>query len=209
MVAYLIGCSKDEKLTETPPTFVLTLQASGNGNCEAIPSKTTYDRGEKVTIIATADSGNMFVDWLGSIIDTTNPLLIEMNSNLNITGRFQKIYIPNVSGKWSGVQYFINLTLSQPYNNASAFTGEAKAYLNTGDSIIYIVNGINTPPTIEMHWNKSGYYPVNYTGTWVNKNSFNGKIEENGVEYNLGFVKFQSIQEFSNRVPVSIGKKLE
>jgi len=61
--------------------------------------------------------------------------------------------------------------------------------LVSGDTVTYSVTGQNTPPTITMIWNRTGFFPITYNGVWRNKSTIDGVMEENNVTWDLDFVR--------------------
>lgn len=207
----LSGCNKDSSTPTTPATktYTLTMTIKGQGQCEITPNKSAYDEGENVTLNANANQGWKFKDWEGSILTTDNPVLIKMDGNKTITAVFMQTYEPDISGKWGSVQGLINLELNQPSIYDSNFTGIMDAKLTTGDSVHYSVSGYNTSNTIKMNWNRSGYYQIHYTGAWQDNSTIIGKLEENGVEYDLDFVRVLGKIQMDKREKINIGQRIK
>ena len=201
------GCSEDD-IPVVPQKYILTVNSTGNGSFQVIPNKTEYDPGETVTLTASADTGWKFINWIGSILETDNPILIEVNNNMTITAVFERSYEPDITGIWGGIEYIITLILQQPSLTSSSFTGQAIAPLTTGDTLIYSVNGSNTPPTVQMTWNKTGYYQVTYNGVYVNETTLDGSMTEDGITYDLDFVKVSGKYVASDKPRLNIGKRL-
>jgi len=71
------------------PANTYTLNVSAvNGTVEKNPSQATYLAGTNVQLTATPNSGYMFSGWSGDASGSENPLLVQMNSNKNITAIF-------------------------------------------------------------------------------------------------------------------------
>jgi uncharacterized repeat protein (TIGR02543 family) len=68
-------------------TYTLTV-TSVNGTVLSIPTQTTYNYGTQVTLTPTANTGYTFTSWTGDATGNTNPLVITMNANKNITANF-------------------------------------------------------------------------------------------------------------------------
>ncbi len=78
---------------ETPPIqYQLHVQVSGLGSTNAT-GDTLYNTGTAVGILATANSGWSFSNWLlnGTDIGSTNPYSLTMNNNYNVTAVFTEI----------------------------------------------------------------------------------------------------------------------
>jgi hypothetical protein len=71
-------------------TFGLTMSASGNGSTTPAASAIAYDYfdGTVVPVSATAQAGNLFTAWSGSITGTTNPSTVTMDGNKSVTASF-------------------------------------------------------------------------------------------------------------------------
>lgn len=85
---FLFGC-KDDEADEV--RVVYTLKTSVNGQGEVDPSEGTYDKGEAISIKATANSGWTFESWAGDAEGSENPLNITMNSEMSIIANFKEI----------------------------------------------------------------------------------------------------------------------
>lgn len=68
--------------------YTVTTSAVGAGTVTKSPDKAAYSDGEQVTLTATPNLGNLFVNWSGDASGTTNPLTITVNGNKNIVGNF-------------------------------------------------------------------------------------------------------------------------
>ncbi len=69
--------------------YTLTLSANGAGTVTKSPQKDTYSAGEQVTLEATPNLGNTFVNWLvNGVPNTANPLVVTVNSNMTVVGNF-------------------------------------------------------------------------------------------------------------------------
>ena len=74
------------------PIVTYTLNTIGvNGAIALNPSQLTYNSGASVELTATPNAGYTFSSWTGDTIATSNPLIIGMNTNKNITGNFTAI----------------------------------------------------------------------------------------------------------------------
>lgn len=76
--------------TETAPTqYTLTVGVNGQGTTNATGT-TVYNNGTSLHVLATANTGWSFSNWLlnGTNVGNTNPYLIVMNNNYNLTAVF-------------------------------------------------------------------------------------------------------------------------
>lgn len=72
----------------TDVQYTVTTNVAGAGQVTKSPEKATYSAGEQVTLTATPNLGNVFSNWSGNATGAENPLVVTVNSNLNITGNF-------------------------------------------------------------------------------------------------------------------------
>lgn len=68
--------------------YTVTTSAVGAGTVTRSPDKPGYSAGEQVTLTAVPSLGNVFSNWSGDAGGSTNPLVITVNSNVNIVGNF-------------------------------------------------------------------------------------------------------------------------
>ena len=89
-LAVLIACSKDSS-DETPstPSYTLTINQSEGGTVNS--SGGSYQRGTEVSISATPNQGYIFTGWSNG--STSNPLNITLNSNIEISPRFEQAIV--------------------------------------------------------------------------------------------------------------------
>ncbi|MEN3039130.1 MAG: Ig-like domain-containing protein [Candidatus Kryptonium sp.] len=78
-------------------TISININPSGAGYVTKNPNKTLYTPGESVTLQAHSRAGYVFSGWSGDVTDTQNPLVVTVNSNLQITANF------SVASSTSGV----------------------------------------------------------------------------------------------------------
>jgi List-Bact-rpt repeat protein/Calx-beta domain-containing protein/Big-like domain-containing protein len=69
-------------------THTLTVTVVGHGSVAKSPDQPSYDAGTPVQLTATADPGYGFAGWSGDATGNTNPLLVTMDSDKNITATF-------------------------------------------------------------------------------------------------------------------------
>jgi len=72
----------------TVPRFTVSVLAAGRGFIIVSPNKSMVDSGEVLTITATADAGNEFLNWSGNATGTTNPLTVTISKATTITAVF-------------------------------------------------------------------------------------------------------------------------
>ena len=90
LLTLLIACSKDSS-DETPstPSYTLTVNQSEGGTVNS--SGGSYQRGTEVSISATPNQGYVFTGWSNG--STSNPLNITLNSNIEISPRFEQAIV--------------------------------------------------------------------------------------------------------------------
>nr|HMN27001.1 InlB B-repeat-containing protein [Caldilineaceae bacterium] len=68
--------------------YAVTLNSVGSGAVTKTPNQATYTHGTQVTLSATPSNGWLFTGWSGDYVGTSNPVSIDVNSNLLITANF-------------------------------------------------------------------------------------------------------------------------
>jgi len=71
----------------TPTTYTMSITAT-NGSVSKTPNKSSYNHGETLTLVATANTGYHFSNWSGDASGTNSTTTIVMNSNKSITANF-------------------------------------------------------------------------------------------------------------------------
>ena len=91
----------DEDMTVTAkfvsafPQVTLTVDTLGLGYVEVTPEPSvdgTYNEGTEVTVTAFPRENWEFVEWLGDIDGSTNPVTFKVDSNMSVTASFQSIF---------------------------------------------------------------------------------------------------------------------
>lgn len=93
----------DNGVTPIEYKLVTTISGTGIGNVLLDPTGGIYTIGTQVTVTAVPESGNEFIEWSEGITGTTNPIVITIDGDKNITATFNKLYSENnlLSG-WNG-----------------------------------------------------------------------------------------------------------
>jgi len=86
----LFGCSKEASEPEIP-RYTLTVTANPPEGGLVNPQTGTYNSGQTVNIVASANDFFAFSNWTGNWNGTENSFTITMDSNKTITGNFEKI----------------------------------------------------------------------------------------------------------------------
>jgi len=98
---YTYGTTIDFKVNITGGTTYYTLNTStagtGSGTIAKSPTGTSFAAGTNVTLTATVVGSGMFAGWSGDASGSTNPIVINMDGNKNITGTFTAQSVPTVS----------------------------------------------------------------------------------------------------------------
>ena len=164
-------------------TYTLNVTAV-NGTVEKNPSQATYLAGTNVQLTATPNSGYSFTGWSGDATGSENPLLVQMNSNKNITAIFTLTPTITYTLNVTAVNGTIVKNPNQPNYNLGT-TVQLTATPNNG----YIfsgwsgdASGTNNPLTVTMNSNKN--ITANFTlipaSTYtLNATAINGSVTKN------------------------------
>ncbi|MDG5814867.1 hypothetical protein QA601_07255 [Chitinispirillales bacterium ANBcel5] len=79
--------------TDVSSGYNLSVETEGQGSVD--PSSGQYSEGDTVTVTATADPGWTFSHWSGSLTGTDNPLIFNIDSDVELTAHF--IQLPTYS----------------------------------------------------------------------------------------------------------------
>ncbi len=74
------------------PVWPLTARTSGNGSVGVAPQSAKYLDGSQVTLTATPGVNAVFAGWSGSVTSTANPLVVTLNSAVDVTALFLPTY---------------------------------------------------------------------------------------------------------------------
>jgi len=77
----------------TPVTYTLVTTMNGSGSASPYGAN-DYAAGTVVSVSATPDQGNHFVNWTGDITSTDNPLSVTVDSNKTINANFAHDAVP-------------------------------------------------------------------------------------------------------------------
>lgn len=100
--------------------YILNVTAL-NGYVIKNPDQTEYDSGAVVQLTAIPNTGYHFVDWSGDLTGITNPTVIEMNSNKNVTANF-------------AINQYLIIASAGPNGSISP---SGNIYVNYGDSVTF------------------------------------------------------------------------
>ena len=90
----LFGCAKDSGVVDTPPQiqkYTLSVTASPSNGGLVNPTSGSYNPGQTVTILASANQYYGFNNWTGNWNGTENQVTITMDSNKTLTANFIKV----------------------------------------------------------------------------------------------------------------------
>jgi len=139
------------------------------------PPGGSYIAGTMVTLKATANSGYMFSEWSGDLSGSSNPTVITMNGNKNISGIFTPITsIDDLTNEPSGsTKLFQNYPnpfqtgTTIPYSLNKASHVRIVVYNYLGQQVAALVNEFQNAGKYSVYWNaqnsegdqlKSGIY---------------------------------------------------
>lgn len=88
ITSLLYTCSKSED--EPPITHNLKIQVTPIEGGTVNPNQGNYKDGTTVSLLGTPSPEYIFKEWTGGVTGTTNPISVIMNSEMNITGVFEK-----------------------------------------------------------------------------------------------------------------------
>ena len=71
----------------TRPMYQIKI-TSNNGQVSLDPESGLYDEGTEVVLEAFPNNGYIFSEWIGDVSDTNNPIILVMDSDVNITAVF-------------------------------------------------------------------------------------------------------------------------
>ena len=90
--------------TSPTPTYTITTNSNPpeGGSITVSPLQSFYDKGTEVTISNSTNDEYYFQDWSGDISTTSSSIKTTINSDITVTGNFQKKQYPlyiNVVGE--------------------------------------------------------------------------------------------------------------
>ena len=107
-----------------PPQYTLTITAvNGSVTQVPLPVNGTYTAGTPITLAPIPNTGYQFSNWSGDISGNQNPMVITMNSNMNVTANFTLIPPPQYTLTITAVNG--SVTLNPPggtYNSGTVVT---------------------------------------------------------------------------------------
>jgi uncharacterized repeat protein (TIGR02543 family) len=101
----IMDADKSVTATFVQITHSLTLNVSGNGQVTADPDKNNYNDGESINLTATPDAGWTFDGWSGDLSGSTNPAVLIMDDDKNVTVTFIQI----VSGSFDYDRNYVDV----------------------------------------------------------------------------------------------------
>ena len=160
-----MGANKKVNAVVIPkPVYSLTIAAT-NGTVTPDPPGGSYLAGTMVTLKAKADAGYLFSEWSGDLSGSSNPTVITMNGNKNISAIFTTITsINNLTNEPAGsIQLFQNYpnpfqtgtTIPYSLNKASHVRIVVCNYL--GQQVAALVNEFQNAGKYSVYWNAQNY----------------------------------------------------
>lgn len=145
----------------TAPKVTLTVDTLGLGHVELNPEPVDghYNQGTEVILTAVPQTNWHFVEWLGDVTGSANPMTFTVDSNMTVTASFLSDF----------TQFTLNLTV----DGQGSIAAEPAPTLGTYDSSTVVrltstpdpgweftgwsgdLGGSTNPETIEMNFNKS------------------------------------------------------
>jgi uncharacterized repeat protein (TIGR02543 family) len=115
-----------------PTQYTLIVNAT-NGTVTKNPNQSTYSSGTNVQLTATPATGYTFTSWSGDASGTTNPLIVTMNGNKNITANFALIQPPYTNISPTSLSFnssggSANVTVS---SNTSWYVSTSNGWIST------------------------------------------------------------------------------
>lgn len=174
------------------PTYVLNIVGI-NGSVTLSPNQPNYTSGASVQLSAIPNAGYTFTSWSGDTSATSNPLIIEMNANKNITANFTAIppatYTLNITSNNGTVAKNPNQVAYSDGSSVQLTASPITGYTFTswsGDA-----TGTANPLTVSMNANKN--ITANFTAIPIptytlNTTAVNGTIAKtpSQINYNSG-----------------------
>lgn len=97
---FIVSCKKDF----IGYSFTSISEPANGGTIS--PSSGTFEKGQKINLIATPNQGYIFKEWKGDLVSTLNPEIVFVTQNTTITGLFENIsnksYLVNVDNVVGG-----------------------------------------------------------------------------------------------------------
>jgi len=134
-------------------TYGLNVTAT-NGSVSKTPDKASYNHGDTVTLLATANAGYNFTNWSGDLTGSTNPTTITMDGNKSITANYQ-------TNTYSLAVTATNGSMTKTPDQTTYNHGDTVSLLLTADTGYNFVGwagdlaGSDNPAAITMDGNKS------------------------------------------------------
>ena len=176
--------STSETTTEETTTYQVTITVSGNGSTSI--STDTYNEGQQISITASSDSGNRFINWSGDISSTDETISITVNSNINISANFEVIpsYTVSVNSGTGGsisssggtYQEGDTVTITATPNTGYTFNNWTGGVESSSNEITLTVNA---DITVTANFNANQYTLNVNSGT-------GGSVSSSGGTYNYG-----------------------
>ncbi|MGE3310358.1 MAG: SdrD B-like domain-containing protein [Limisphaerales bacterium] len=84
------GGTVTREVVTVPETFFLNILAQ-NGRVETAPQLSPFPVGSTVELRAVPDPGYEFLDWLGDVASTQNPITLVMDRDIEVTAQFRPV----------------------------------------------------------------------------------------------------------------------
>jgi hypothetical protein len=152
----LMDCNKTITAHFIKNQYTLNLSIIGNGTVTKNPDQLLYSFGTDVILTAIPDPGYVFDHWEGDLSGDSNPAMIIIDGNMNITAVFLKTYYTitvDIVPIGSGI---VDIEPLGPYSDEDVVN--LTAIPNPGgifDHWSGDLNGVSNPATIVMDGNKT------------------------------------------------------
>ena len=152
----LSGWSSSKNVSVSGYTLLVMVQ--GLGSVSKSPDKPSYNPGENVTLTAHPSTGYTFDYWTGDLSGNTNPAVISMGGNRNVTAYFSTTIPETVT------------TPMTPTGPSEGGIGDPLTYYTSGST-----NTAGHPVEYRFGWGDGTYSPWgsnSYTHQWFSHGSY-------------------------------------
>ena len=202
----------EETTTEETTTYQVTIAISGNGSTSI--SSGTYNQGQQISITASSEIGNRFINWSGDVSSTEETISITVNSNMNISANFDAIQYTltvnsgtggTVSSSGGTFNYGDTVTITASSNTGYYFNNWSGG-LSSNDSEITVTvtsdlslsANFTERQTVSVQVNNDNGGVLNYTGNFGSTGSVSSNTNQSitlyenetitfSVTFNLGY----------------------
>ncbi|MGL1888879.1 MAG: cellulase family glycosylhydrolase [Reichenbachiella sp.] len=190
--------------------YNLNITVNGSGGVTTNPSGNTHVSGTNITLTATPDAGWLFNGWNGDVVNSSNPLTINITDNVNVSANFIEVnaggsgsilreYWSNITGTGisdlTGNTNYPNnpsgsdqiTTFEGPINWANNYGSRIRGYVHppvSGSYTFWISGDDNTDLYLSTNDNKANAERVAYVSGWTSSQQWD-KFTTQAVTVNL------------------------